>query len=300
MAMNTGTFPSALEEGLNTVFGLEYRRWPEQWKAAFEIRTSKKNKEEDVMIVDLGNASAIAESADIPIDEGGEAWTALYVHRNVGLGFEYSIQQEQDNLYMKVARSYASSVARSMINFKNQAGAAVFNNAFDAGYTGGDGKPLLATDHPLWGGGTASNKLAVDADLSEDSLRDLLIQINTTVDDRGKPIMLMETKMHLPPQLKFVAEVVLNSVHRPGTQVNDVNPINSLGIFGSPPNINHYFSDPEAWFVQTNAPNGLIHYNRMSPDSFTYIDPRSRARGYNVLERYSFGWTDWRNMFGSR
>jgi len=299
MAMNRNQFPSLLERGLNTVFGLEYKEYPEEWRGCFEVFNSDQAKEEDVLVTDFGAASVKAEGADASLDEALEAYTALYMNRTVALGFEFTEEAEEDNLYLKLGPKYSRALAKSMQHSKELFGAAIFNNAFDTNYPGGDGKPLLATDHPLVGGGTGSNKLATGQDLSEDSVKQLLIQIRKITDDRGKPVMLRPTKLIIPPDLEYVAEVVLKSAHRPGTHDNDINPLASKSIFGSDPHIVTRLTDANAWFIKTDVSDGLKYSNRKNLMTRTYVAERSGNKGFVARERYAFGWTDWRGLFGS-
>jgi hypothetical protein len=278
--MNRAQFARELEEGLNTVFGLDYKSHPEEWRPLFEVNNSKKAFEEDLLVTGFAAAQVKAEGSSVAFDTAQEAWTARYQHETIALQFALTEEAIEDNLYMQMGTKYAKALSRSMIHTKEIKGAAIFNNAFSTSYNGGDGKPLLATDHPLSGGGTFSNKLATDADFSETALEDILIQIRKAKDDRGIPIALSPKMIVIPPELEYVAARILLSTGRAGTADNDINAINRKGIFASDPHVLTRLTDPDAWFVKTDANDGLKYFDL-------------------CRERYSLGWTDPRTLFGS-
>lgn len=299
MVMNRNTFKKQLQEGLNTVFGLEYRRYPEEWRAAFEVGNSNKAYEEDVLLAGLAGAPVKAEGAPVTYDAGGEAYTSRYVHETIALAFAITEEAEEDNLYGDIGAKYARALARSMQHTKEVKGAAIFNNGFNASYPGGDGVALFSASHPLWGGGTQSNTFATQADLSETSLEEALIAISKWVDDRGIPVAIRGLRLVLPPDLQFIAERILASSQRPGSADNDINALKSKGMIPGGAHEMHRLTDPDAWFIVTDAMDGLKHMVRKSIQRGIEGDFETGNMRYKARERYSFGWSDHRGAFGS-
>lgn len=297
--MNRAQFAKELEEGLNAVFGLDYGSHPEEWRQCFEVVNSKKAFEEDVLVTGFGAAPVKAEGAAFTYDTAQEVWTSRYTHEEIALAFAITETAIEDNLYMSMGSKYAKALSRSMQHTKEIKGAAIFNNAFNSAFTGGDGKELLATDHPLAGGGTASNELATPADFSETALEDILIQIRKAKDDRGIPIHLSPKSVIVPPELEYIACRVLASTNRPGTADNDVNVINYKGIFSKPPSVVTRLTDADAWFVKTDCPDGMKYFDRVGLKKKMDVDPDTGNLRYRARERYSFGFSDWRSLFGS-
>lgn len=299
MVMNRNTFKKQLQEGLNTVFGLEYRRYPEEWRAAFEVGNSNKAYEEDVLLAGLAGAPVKAEGAPVTYDAGGEAYTSRYVHETIALAFAITEEAEEDNLYGDIGAKYARALARSMQHTKEVKGAAIFNNGFNASYPGGDGVALFSASHPLWGGGTQSNTFATQADLSETALEEALIAISKWVDDRGIPVAIRGLRLVLPPDLQFIAERILASSQRPGSADNDINALKSKGMIPGGAHEMHRLTDPDAWFIVTDAMDGLKHMVRKSIQRGIEGDFETGNMRYKARERYSFGWSDHRGAFGS-
>ena len=299
MAMNRAQFAKQLEEGLNTVFGLDYRTHPEEWRKCFEVQNSKKAFEEDLLVSGFGAAPEKAEGASAAFDEGQEGWTSRYTHDTIALQFAITEEAIEDNLYMSLGAKYAKALSRSMQHTKEIKGASVFNNAFNGSFAGGDGKALLATDHPLMGGGTYSNTLATPADFAEASLEDALIQIRKAKDDRGIPMALTAKDVIIPPELEYIAFRILDSNMRPGTADNDVNAVNKMGIFGSPAHVITRLTDADAWFIKTDCPEGLKYFDRVALKKRIKTDHDTGNYQYLVRERYSMGWSDPRTLFGS-
>lgn len=298
--MNRSQFARQLEEGLNVVFGLDYRQHPEEWRGLFDIENSKKASEEDQLVTGFGAAVNKAEGAGVTYDEAQEAWSARYVMETIALAFEITEEAIEDNLYMSMGAKYSKALSRSMQHTKEIKGAAVYNNAFNSAFVGGDGKSLLAIDHPLVNNETFSNMLATPADFSETALEDILIQIRKAKDDRGIPVALKPKCIALPPELEYVATRILNSSLRPGTADNDVNAINSKGIFSAEPKIITRFTDPDAWFIRTDATDGMKHFSRVALKKTMKPDFETGNYRYKVRERYVNGWTDPRSVFGSQ
>ena len=298
MALNRALFTKQLNLGLNTVFGMEYDRYPEQWRALYSTEQSMKAFEEDVQMIGFGAAPTKAEGAMINYDSGREGFVSRYVHETVALAFAITEEAEEDGLYGSLGAKYARALARSMQQTKEVKGANVFNNATGTS-VGGDGVSLLNDSHPLGGGGTASNKLAVAADLSETSLESLLIQISEAVDDRSIPVALSGRKLAVPPQLVFIAERILKSNLRPGTADNDINALRNMGMIPEGVVVNQRFTDPDQYFILTDCPDGMKHFVRAPIKKAVEGDFETGNLRYKVRERYSFGFTDWRGVYGS-
>tara|TARA_R100001480_G_scaffold115567_3_gene115626 strand:+ start:248 stop:1156 length:909 start_codon:yes stop_codon:yes gene_type:complete len=298
MALNRALFTKQLNLGLNTVFGMEYDRYPEQWRALYSTEQSMKAFEEDVQMIGFGAAPTKAEGAMINYDSGREGFVSRYVHETVALAFAITEEAEEDGLYGSLGAKYARALARSMQQTKEIKGANVFNNATGTS-VGGDGVSLLNASHPLGGGGTASNTLSTAADLSETSLETILVQISTAVDDRSIPVALSGRKLAVPPQLVFIAERILKSNLRPGTADNDINALRNMGMIPEGVVVNQRFTDPDQYFILTDCPDGMKHFLRSPIKKAVEGDFETGNLRYKVRERYSFGFTDWRGVYGS-
>ena len=298
MALNRALFTKQLNLGLNTVFGMEYDRYPEQWRALYSTEQSMKAFEEDVQMIGFGAAPTKAEGAMINYDSGREGFVSRYVHETVALAFAITEEAEEDGLYGSLGAKYARALARSMQQTKEIKGANIFNNATTTSI-GGDGEALLDPLHPLGGGGTASNILGTPADLSETSLETILVQISTAVDDRSIPVALSGRKLAVPPQLVFIAERILKSNLRPGTADNDINAMRNMGMIPEGVVVNQRFTDPDQYFILTDCPDGMKHFLRSPIKKAVEGDFETGNLRYKVRERYSFGFTDWRGVYGS-
>tara|TARA_R110000803_G_scaffold91406_4_gene158790 strand:+ start:1298 stop:2203 length:906 start_codon:yes stop_codon:yes gene_type:complete len=298
MAMNRAIFNKQLQEGLNTLFGLEYKTYSQQWKDIFEQNTSSKAFEEDVLLEGFGEASVKAEGASVSYDAASEVWTSRYNHETIALAFAITEEAEEDGLYGSLAKRYGKALARSMVHTKEIKGANVLNNGFDDSYTGGDGVELFSTAHPT-SSGDQSNELATAADLSETSLEQILINVAGMDDDRGIPIAAMARCLVIPTALQFDAERILNSNLRTATAENDINANRSMGMLPEGVKINQRLTDTDAWFVKTDVPDGMKMFQRRAMKKGMEGDFETGNLRYKVSERYSFGWTDWRGMFGS-
>lgn len=298
MSMNRSQFAKQLEPGLNTVFGLEYKQYPEQWRQIFEKESSQKAYEEDVLMEGFGAAPVKSEGGAVSYDNAAEAWTARYNHETIALAFSISEEAEEDGLYGSLSKKYAKALARSMQHTKEIKGANVLNNGFDSNYTGGDGVELFSNAHPTRNG-NQSNILATAADLSETSLEQVLIQITELEDDRGIPIAAQGTKLIIPTGEVFTAERLLSSNLRTSTADNDINALKSGGFLPQGSSVNQRLTDADAWFVLTDCPDGLKHFERRALKKGMEGDFETGNVRYKVSERYSFGWTDWRGAFGT-
>jgi len=299
-SMNRALFKKQLQLGLNTVFGLEYKRYPEEWRAIFDVESSAKAYEEDVLQMGLGAAQVKPEGRGVSYDQGGEVWTARYNHETIALACAFTEEAMEDNLYMDQGKKYAAALARSLQHTKEIKGANILNNAFTAGaFAGGDGVALLSTAHPLAGGGTFANRLTVDADLAEASLEDIDTLIQTMVDERGIPVAAQGLKVIVPPQLAYTAERLLTSPGRPGTPDNDVNALKGMGRFPGGYTVNRRITDTNSWYIKTDVPNGMKHFVRKPVSGGMEGDFESGNLRFKKRERYSFGFTDPRGLVGS-
>ena len=298
MAMNRAQFASMLEPGLNTLFGLEYDSYPPEYSAVFEANTSSKAYEEDLLLQGFGSAPTKDEGAAISYDSGSQQWTARYQHETVALAFSLTEEAEEDGQYGSIASRYTKALARSMASTKEIKAANVLNNAQTAGFNGGDGVVLLSASHPTTNG-LQSNVLATAADLSETSLESILIQISDMKDDRGLRIAAQGTQLIIPTAYTFVAERLLESQLRTGTADNDINAIKSGGYLPKGYHIMRRLSDADAFFVQTDVPDGLKMFQRSPMKKGMEGDFETGNVRYKVRERYSFGATDWRGIFGT-
>jgi hypothetical protein len=299
MAMNRAQFAKMLEPGLNTLFGLEYDQYPPEWQAVFDTNTSQKAFEEDVLLEGFGNAPVKAEGAAISYDAASQQWTARYQHETIALAFSITEEAEEDGLYGSIAARYTKALARSMASTKEIKAANVLNNAFSgSGVTGGDGKTLCATDHPTRSG-NQSNTLATAADLSETSLEQMLIQIADMKDDRGLRVAAQGTMLVIPTAYSFVAERLLESQLRTGTADNDINAIRAGGYLPQGYHVMRRLADSDSFFIMTDVPDGLKHFQRSPLKKGMEGDFETGNVRYKVRERYSFGFTDWRGIFGS-
>lgn len=297
--MNRAVFAKQLEEGLNTIFGMEYEDRFDEWTPVFPTYNSKKAQEEDVLSIGFGPAPNRGEGAPIEFDSGGEAWSQVYFHEEVAMGFLITQRAIEDGLYGNLGAKYSRQLARAFKESKEIKHADIFNRSVNTSYPGGDGKPLLATDHPLAGGGTWSNKLSTPADFAEASLEAILIQARKNVDERGIPIRLNPKGLVLPPDLEFESVRLLRSEYRPATDLNDVNAINRLSIFKKDPHILTRLVDTDAWYVLTDVAEGLKHFDRIKLSTKMTIDPYTDNLMFRGREVYSQGFSNARAVFGS-
>ena len=306
MAINRSSIAKELLPGLNAVFGMEYGEVSDEHAPLFETENSDRAFEEEVLFTGFGTAPVKGEGAAVSYDDAQESYTARYTHETVALAFAVTEEAMEDNLYDTFAKLRARGLARAMANTKQVKAADVFNNAFSASYLGGDGVALVSDSHPTIGAGNQSNRLI--GDLSEASLESALITISKAKDDRGILIGLQAKSLHIPSDLAFTADQILNSTLSTSTatfgtdgitQTNDINSIRNQGLVPGGFYVNRRFTDTDAWFIKTDCPNGTKMFVRaplqtkMEPD-FDTGNLRFKAR-----ERYSFGWSDWRGFYGS-
>ena len=306
MAISRSQLVKELEPGLNALFGLEYSRYENEHAEIFMAETSDRAFEEEVMLTGFGSASVKQEGAGVVFDNATEAYTSRYTHETVALAFAITEEAIEDNLYDRLASRYTKALARSMANTKQVKAAAVLNNAFDTGgsYNGGDGVALCTTNHPLATGGTFRNELSTAADLNETSLEQSLIDIASFVDERGLKIAIQGRKLIIPKELQFTAERVLKTplsttLTAGNTAANDINAIMNMGMIPEGYRVNHFLTDDNAFFIMTDAPNGLKHFIRSPIKTAIEGDFDTGNVRFKARERYSFGWSDPRGIFGS-
>ena len=303
MAISRAQLAKELEPGLNALFGMSYDTYDREYEEIFSIEDSQRAFEEEVLITGFGSAPVKTEGQGVSFDTASEGFTARYTHDTVALAFSLTDEAVEDQLYDSLGRRYVKALARSMANTKEVKGADVLNNAFNTSFAGGDGQPLISTAHPLAGGGTLANRAVTMADLNETSLEDALIDISTFTDDRGLTISVQATKLIVPPQLVFVADRILNSQQRVGTADNDINAIKNTGVLPGGYTVNHYLTDPDAYFLLTSvteAGEGLKMFQRTAMETSMEPDFSTGNIRYKARERYSMGWSDWRGIYGSQ
>lgn len=297
--INTSNHPKALWPGVKVWWGRAYDDHQTEYTDLFETKSSDQAYEEMVQLTGFGLAPEKAQGAGVTYDSEVQGFTTRATHIAYALGYIVTHEELQDNLYAQVSQSRAPSLARAFRQTKERVGAAVYNRAFTSGYNGGDGVTLINTAHPNTSGGTWSNKLTVDADLSETALEDLIIQIMQATDDRGLLINLMPKSLHVAPANWFNANRILKTVYQTGTANNDVNVLKATNALPMGVKVNHYFTSGTAWFLRTNVANGMTYFEREGI-SFTqdndFSTMNALSKGY---ERYSFAWSDPRAVFGT-
>ena len=298
MAISRSQLVKELEPGLNALFGLEYKNYANEHTEIFDAENSDRAFEEEVMLSGFGNASVKPEGQGVNYDAAQETFTARYTHETLALAFSITEEAIEDNLYDRLASRYTKALARSMANAKQVKAANVLNNAFDSSFTGGDGVELCSAVHPITGG-TFKNELSTSADLNETSLEQSLIDIAAMTDDRGLKIAAKGTKMIIPSALQFTAERLMKSTGRVGTADNDINAVANMGMIPQGYVVNHYLTDTDAFFIKTDVPNGLKMFVRSPVKTSMEGDFETGNVKYKARERYSFGFSDPRGIFGS-
>jgi hypothetical protein len=299
MAISRAQLLKELLPGLNALFGLQYATYGEEHKELYETEKSERSFEEETKLSGFSAAPVKNEGSAIAYDNAQEAFTARYNHETIALGFSITEEAVEDNLYDSLSARYTKGLARAMAYTKQVKAASVLNNGFSASYPGGDGVALFSTAHPLVSGGTNSNRPSTNADLNETSLENAVIQIAAWTDERGLLIAAKPRKLIVPPALQFVATRLLETNLRVGTADNDINALKNNGSIPEGYSINHYLTDTNAWFLCTDVPNGLKHFERMALSTSMDGDFDTGNVRYKARERYSFGWSDPLGVFGS-
>ena len=298
MAISRSQLVQELEPGLNALFGLEYKNYENEHTQIYAVETSDRAFEDEVMLSGFDSAPVKTEGAGVAYDQAQEVYTARYTHETIALAFSLTEEAVEDNLYASLAARYTKALARSMANTKQIKAAAILNGAFTTSI-GGDGKPLCADDHPTLSGPVLKNELATPADLSETSLEQALIDISAFTDERGLKIAVQGIKLVIPKELQFTADRIMKSTLRVGTADNDINAIKNMGMIPQGYRVNHYLTDPEAFFIMTDAPNGMKMFQRVAMKTGFEGDFDTGNVRYKARERYSFGFSDPRGIFGS-
>ena len=298
MAISRGQLVKELEPGLNALFGLEYKRYENQHAEIFDTENSDRAFEEEVMLSGFANAAVKPEGQGVTFDDAQETFTARYTNETIALAFAITEEAIEDNLYDRLASRYTKALARSMANTKQVKAAAVLNNAFDSNFAGGDGVELCSAAHPTLAG-TFSNELATPAELNETSLEQSLIDIAAFTDERGLKIAAQGVKLVIPSALQFTAERLMKSAGRVGTADNDINAIASMGMVPQGYVVNHYLTSAKKFFIKTDVPNGLKHFVRSPIKTSMEGDFDTGNVRYKARERYVFGFSDPRGVFGS-
>jgi len=298
MAISRAQLVKELEPGLNALFGLEYKNYANEHAEIFDTETSDRAFEEEVMLSGFANAAVKPEGQGVTFDDAQETYTARYTNETIALAFAITEEAIEDNLYDRLASRYTKALARSMANTKQVKAAAVLNNAFDANFAGGDGVELCSTAHPTLAG-TFSNELTVASDLNETSLEQALIDVAAFTDERGLKIAAQGTKLIIPSALQFTADRLMNSAGRVGTADNDINAVRNMGMVPQGYTVNHYLTSNKKWFLKTDVPNGLKHFVRAPIKTSMEGDFDTGNVRYKARERYVFGFSDPRGIFGS-
>ena len=298
MAISRAQLVKELEPGLNAVFGLEYKNYENQHLQVYTVESSDRAFEEEVMESGFGEAPVKSEGSGVSYDQAQEVYTARYTHETIALAFSLTEEAVEDNLYDRLSARYTKALARSMAQTKQIKAAAVLNGAFTTSI-GGDGVVLCSTSHPTLSGPNLSNTLATPADLSETSLEQSLIDIAAFTDERGLKIAVQGLKLIIPKELMFTADRIMKSTLRVGTADNDVNAIRNMGMVPQGYVVNNFLTDPDAFFIKTDAPNGMKMFERVSMKTGFEGDFDTGNVRYKARERYSFGFSDPRGLFGS-
>jgi hypothetical protein len=301
MAISRAQLLKELLPGLNALFGLEYKRYGEEHKEIYETESSERSFEEETKLSGFSAAPVKNEGTAIAYDNAQEAWTARYNHQTIALGFSLTEEAVEDNLYDTLSARYTKALARAMAYTKQVKAASVLNNGFNTSgsYNGGDGVSLFNTAHPLVGGGSNSNTQSTPTDLNETALENAVIQIAAWTDERGLLIAAQPRKLVVPPALQFVATRLLETELRVSTADNDINAIKNNGSIPEGYTINHFLTDSNAYFLTTDVPNGMKHFERIPLSTSMDGDFDTGNVRYKARERYSFGWSDPLGMWGS-
>jgi len=298
MAISRAQLAKELEPGLNALFGLEYNRYDREHAEIFDEESSDRAFEEEQMLSGFGSAPVKSEGGSISYDDAQETYTARYTHETISLAFSITEEAVEDNLYDRLAGRYTRALARSMSQTKQVKAASVLNNAFNTSYPIGDGAALCSSAHPSLSG-NQRNQLSTPADLNETSLEQMLIDIAGLTDERGLKIAVRGMKLIIPKELQFIAERVINSNLRSGTADNDLNAMKSMGMLPDGAVVNHFLTDTDAYFIKTDAPNGFKLFQRTPIKTAMEGDFDTGNMRFKARERYSFGVSDWRAVFGT-
>ena len=298
MAISRAQLAKELEPGLNALFGLEYDRYENEHSEIFDEETSDRAFEEEVMLAGFTTAPVKEEGSAITFDSAQETYTARYTMETIALAFSITEEAIEDNLYDRLASRYTKALARSMAQTKQIKAASILNNAFSTSSPIGDGAALCSSAHPSLSG-NQRNQLSTPADLNETSLEQMLIDISGITDERGLKVAIRGTKLIIPKELLFIAERLMATNLRTATADNDVNALRSMGMLPQGASVNHFLTDTDAFFIKTDAPNGFKLFNRSPIKTAMEGDFDTGNMRFKARERYSFGVSDWRCVFGT-
>ena len=299
MAISRAQLAKELEPGLNALFGLEYDRYEREHTEIFDEESSDRAFEEEVMLAGFGTAPVKSEGSAISFDDAQETYTARYTHETIALAFSITEEAIEDNLYDRLASRYTRALARSMSQTKQIKAASILNNAFSTGANViGDGVALCSASHPSLSG-NQSNVLSTASDLNKTSLEQMLIDVAGATDERGLKVAIRGMKLIIPKELQFTAERLLNSTLRSGTSDNDLNATKSMGMLPEGAVVNHFLTDTDGFFIKTDAPNGFKLFQRTPIRTAMEGDFDTGNMRFKARERYSFGVSDWRSVFGT-
>lgn len=296
--MNTSSFAKALWPGVNSWYGKAYAEFPVEFERLFEKNTSTRNFEEDVGYSGMGLAIEKSQGAGISYDSARQGFTTRYSHTVYALGFVITREMMEDDQYDVIGKSKSTDLAFSIRQTKEILGHQIYNRAFDTSYTYGDGKPILSASHPNIAGGTWSNLIGTAADLSEAALEQAVIDIAGFTNDRGLKIAVQVQDLIIPWQLAFEAQRILKSTGRTGTDANDINALNSMGLFKNVV-VSHYLTDTDAWFIRTNVKNGMKYFERRGDEFNMDNDFDTENAKFKATFRASWGMTDPHCLYGS-
>lgn len=296
--INSGSFAKALWPGVNAWYGKEYNEYPVEFDKLFDKFTSSRAFEEDVGISSFGLAVVKPEGAGISYDTERQAFITRYQHVVYALGFVITREMMEDDQYDIVGERKAQGLAFSMRQTKEIVAANVYNRAFNASYIGGDGVAMVSASHPNIAGGTSSNIIATAADLSEAALEQACIDISGFTNDRGLLIGVRPESLVISRYMPFEAKRILQTDGRVGTNNNDLNALKDMGMIPKVI-VNHYLTDQDAWFIRTNVKNGMKYFERRADAFDMDNDFDTENAKFKATARYSFGWTDWRGIYGS-
>lgn len=296
--ITTGNHPKALWPGIHKWFGRTYAEHPEEWPDLFDKDTSRQSFEEDVQVTGFGLAPVKPEGGGVIYDSETQGYVARYTHVAYALGYIVTHEELSDNLYATVSKRRARALAFSMRQTKENVCANVYNRAFNSSFVGGDGVELISNAHPE-AGGNQSNILATAADISEAAIEDMIIQIMGATNPRNLKISLMPQCVVVPRQLWFETNRILKSVLQNDTANNAVNVLKGTNALPRGIKMNHYLNDPDAWFIRTNCPQGLIHFQREARSFAQDNDFDTSNAKSKCYERFSVGHTDWRQLYGT-
>ena len=308
MAISRAQMLKELLPGLNALFGLEYEKYEDEHTMIYETESSDRSFEEEVKLSGFGSAPVKGEGEAITYDAAPEAFTARFNHETIAMGFAITEEAMEDNLYDSLSARYTKALARAMAYTKQVKAASPLNNGFTNSFQSGDGVNLFTASgdgvtggdgHPLVSGGKNNNRPVTGTDLNETSLESAIIAIAAWTDERGLLIAARPRKLIVPPALMFTATRILQTEGRVGTADNDINAIYTNGSIPEGYSVNHYLTDTNAWFLITDVPNGMKHFERQALANSMDGDFDTGNVRYKARERYSFGVSDPLGIFGS-